>query len=47
LSGEATAADAAAYSQSPDLIVADIGELGEQIERARLSRNRGESNNLI
>jgi HAD superfamily hydrolase (TIGR01450 family) len=41
LSGEATAADAAAYSQPPDLIVADIGELGEQIERARQSRDRG------
>lgn len=41
LSGEATEADAADYPQAPDLIVADIGELGEQIERARQSRDRG------
>lgn len=35
LSGEATAADAAAMATPPDLVVADIGELGELLERAR------------
>jgi NagD protein len=34
LSGEATAADAAALDPPPDLVVADIGELGERLERA-------------
>ena len=33
LSGEATAADAAAHRACrPDLIVADVGELGERLE---------------
>ena len=35
LSGEATAADAAALAEPPDLVVADIGELGELLEAAR------------
>jgi NagD protein len=35
LSGEATAADADALPEPPDLIVADIGELGERLERVR------------
>lgn len=35
LSGEATAADAAASAEKPDLIVADVGELGERLEEAR------------
>src|SRR5262249_44675360 len=35
LSGEATAADAAALATPPDLVVADVGELGERLERAR------------
>lgn len=35
LSGEATAEDAAALPVPPDLIVADVGELGERLEAAR------------
>jgi NagD protein len=35
LSGEATAEQAAAMEQPPDLMVADVGELGKQIEQAR------------
>ncbi len=35
LSGEATAEQAAAMEQPPDLIVADVGELEERIEQAR------------
>jgi HAD superfamily hydrolase (TIGR01450 family) len=35
LSGEATAEDAAALTIPPDLIVADVGELGERLEIAR------------
>ena len=35
LSGEATAEDAAALPTPPDLIVADVGELGERLESAR------------
>lgn len=35
LSGEATAEDADALPAPPDLIVADVGELGERLERAR------------
>lgn len=35
LSGEATASDAAGLEQPPDLVVADIGELGARLERAR------------
>jgi NagD protein len=35
LSGEATAGDAAALMAPPDLIVADVGELGERLESAR------------
>jgi NagD protein len=35
LSGEATAADVAASREPPDLVVADIGELGRQMEAAR------------
>jgi HAD superfamily hydrolase (TIGR01450 family) len=34
LSGEATAADAAAMAQQPDLVVGDIGELGERLVAA-------------
>jgi NagD protein len=34
LSGEATAAEAAALARPPDLVVADVGELGELLERA-------------
>jgi len=36
LSGEATAADAAALQPPADLVVADIGELGDKLEAARL-----------
>ena len=35
LSGEATAADAAALAEPPDWVVADVGELGELLEAAR------------
>jgi NagD protein len=35
LSGEATAEDAAALPTPPDMIVADVGELGERLESAR------------
>lgn len=35
LSGEATAEDAAAMADPPDLIVADVGDLGERLERSR------------
>jgi NagD protein len=35
LSGEATAEDAARMACPPDLIVADVGELGERLERSR------------
>lgn len=35
LSGEATAADAAALVQPPDLVVDDVGELGRRMEQAR------------
>lgn len=35
LSGEATEADAVALEQPPDLIVADVGEFGERLGRAR------------
>jgi len=35
LSGEATAEQAAAMDRKPDFIVADVGELGQQIEQAR------------
>ena len=35
LSGEATAAEAAAMSPPPDLVVADVGELGADAARAR------------
>jgi NagD protein len=38
LSGEATAEDAAALEHPPDLIVADVGELGEHLERSRDER---------
>ncbi len=34
LSGEATAADASVLAQPPDLILGDIGEFGELLERA-------------
>lgn len=40
LSGEATEADAAALAVPPDLIVADVGELGERLERARSAGTR-------
>jgi len=36
LSGEATAADAAALLQPPDLVVDDVGALGRRMEQARL-----------
>ena len=35
LSGEATTEDAAALSEPPDIIVADVGELGRRMEEAR------------
>ena len=35
LTGEATAADAAGMPNQPDLVVADIGELGERLDSAR------------
>jgi HAD superfamily hydrolase (TIGR01450 family) len=35
LSGEATAEEAAAMERQPDLVVSDVGELGERIEQAR------------
>lgn len=35
LTGEATTEDAARMATPPDLIVADVGELGERLERAR------------
>jgi ribonucleotide monophosphatase NagD (HAD superfamily) len=35
LSGEATADEAAAMAVPPDLIVADVGALGECLEHAR------------
>jgi NagD protein len=34
LSGEATAAEAAALAEPPDLVVADVGELGTRLEHA-------------
>jgi HAD superfamily hydrolase (TIGR01450 family) len=40
LSGEATEADAAALAAPPDLIVSDVGELGEWLERARSAGTR-------
>ena len=38
LSGEATAADAAAMTSPADLVVADVGELGEQLVHARQAK---------
>jgi HAD superfamily hydrolase (TIGR01450 family) len=38
LSGEATAADAAALHPPADLVVADIGELGDKLDAARPSK---------
>ena len=35
LSGEATAEQAEAMERKPDLILTDVGELGERIEQAR------------
>jgi NagD protein len=35
LSGEATAEQAAAMERQPELVLADVGELGERIEQAR------------
>jgi NagD protein len=35
LSGEATAEQATSLPQPPDLIIADIGELGERLEIAQ------------
>jgi NagD protein len=40
LSGEATAADAAALAPSADLVVADIGELGDKLNSARAGLKR-------
>ncbi len=40
LSGEATAEDAAAMDDPPDLIVADVGELGERLERSHVGSPR-------
>jgi len=37
LTGEATAAAAAALDVPPDLVVADVGEFGERLEQARLA----------
>jgi NagD protein len=41
LTGEATAADAAACPEPPDLVVTDVGELGERLERAQGGRHGG------
>ena len=35
LTGETTAADAAALDMPPDVVVADVGEFGERLEQAR------------
>lgn len=40
LTGEASAADAAASPEKPDLIVDDIGELGARLEQARTGAGR-------
>lgn len=40
LTGEATAEEAAAMDHPPDLIVADVGELGERLERSRAGLSR-------
>jgi len=40
LSGEATAADAAAHDPGPDVIVADVGELGELLSARTAGRLR-------
>lgn len=40
LSGEATEADAAACPEPPDFVMADVGELGERLERARRAGGR-------
>jgi NagD protein len=39
LSGEATAEEAAGLANPPDLIVNDVGALGERLERARADRH--------
>jgi NagD protein len=36
LTGEATAAEAASFSPAPDLVVADLAELGEHLRAARI-----------
>ena len=41
LTGEATADDAAKLARAPDLIVAHIGEFGEQLEQARRKADNG------
>jgi hypothetical protein len=41
LTGEATADDAAKLARAPDLIVAHIGEFGEQLEQARRRADNG------
>lgn len=38
LTGEATAAEAAAFHPKPDLVVADLGEFGALIAAARAAR---------
>jgi HAD superfamily hydrolase (TIGR01450 family) len=40
LTGEATAAEAAQQAQPPDLVVANLGELGEKLRAAREARRR-------
>jgi HAD superfamily hydrolase (TIGR01450 family) len=40
LSGEATAAEAAKMARPPDLVVADVGDLGQWLEEARTARAR-------
>lgn len=40
LTGEATAEEAAAMDHPPDLIVADVGELGERLERSQAGLSR-------
>jgi HAD superfamily hydrolase (TIGR01450 family) len=47
LSGEATAADAAACDPPADLVVGDIGELGARIDRARSAEQRRQSTQTI
>ena len=44
LSGEATAADAAALARPPDLVVDDVGALGALLEQARMPASGNQTN---